>query len=231
MWKSSATLVAGRTPAHNVFMGASGIPRQVLQSITTPYDTWKHFIPESILCSIVKYTTEEAHQRGDMNFSLSLSDLEAFIALQYTRGLYGKNHPVSFLYNKKYRIPIFSKTMPRDRFLNILKYLRFDNKPNRKRSGPDADKFAPIREVFETFLSMCQIKYNCNFFLTIDEQLMPVKSCCSFITFMPNKPDKYRIKFWVLADVETKYVVNIVPYLVLKNDKNEEELLWLNLYW
>ena len=60
VWKSSATLVAGRTPAHNVFMDASGIPRQVLQSITTPYDTWKHFIPESILRSIVKYTTEEA---------------------------------------------------------------------------------------------------------------------------------------------------------------------------
>ena len=42
---------------------------------------------------------------------------------------------------------------------------------------------------------------------------MPVKSRCPFITFMPNKPDKYGIKFWVLADVETKYVTNIVPYL------------------
>ena len=117
------------------------------------------------------------------------------------------------MYNKEYGIPIFSKTMPRDRFLNILKCLRFDDKPNRKRSGPDADKFAPIREVFETLSSMCRTKYNCNFCLTIDEQLMPVKSRCPFITFMPNKPDKYGIKFWVLADVETKYVANIVPYL------------------
>ena len=30
---------------------------------------------------------------------------------------------------------------------------------------------------------------------------------------MPNKPYKYGIKFWVLADVETKYVANIIPYL------------------
>ena len=97
VWKSSATLVAGRTPAHNVFTGASGVPRQVSQSISTPYDSWKHFIPKSILCSIVKYTSEKAHRRGDTNFSLSLSDLEAFIALQYARRLYGKNHPVSFL--------------------------------------------------------------------------------------------------------------------------------------
>ena len=42
---------------------------------------------------------------------------------------------------------------------------------------------------------------------------MPVKSRCPFITFMPNKPDKYGITFWVLADVETKYVANILPYL------------------
>ena len=40
-----------------------------------------------------------------------------------------------------------------------------------------------------------------------------MKSCCPFITFIPNKPDKYGIKFWVLADVETKYVANIVRYL------------------
>ena len=41
---------------------------------------------------------------------------------------------------------------------------------------------------------------------------MPLKSRCSFVTFMPNKPDKYGVKFWVLADVETKYVSNIDVY-------------------
>ena len=47
----------------------------------------------------------------------------------------------------------------------------------------------------------------------MDEQLMPLKSRCSFLTFMPNKPDKYGVKFWVLAEVETKYVPNINIYL------------------
>ena len=42
---------------------------------------------------------------------------------------------------------------------------------------------------------------------------MPPKSWCFFITFMPNKPDKYGIKFWVLVDVKAKYVANITPYL------------------
>ena len=30
---------------------------------------------------------------------------------------------------------------------------------------------------------------------------------------MPNKPDKYGFKFWLLVEVESKYVVKILPYL------------------
>jgi hypothetical protein len=36
---------------------------------------------------------------------------------------------------------------------------------------------------------------------------------------MPNKPDKFGIKFWLLCDVETKYTCNGFPYL----GKNEDE--------
>ena len=42
---------------------------------------------------------------------------------------------------------------------------------------------------------------------------MPLKSRCSFVTFMPNKLNKYGVKFYVLADVEIKYVSNIDVYL------------------
>jgi hypothetical protein len=30
---------------------------------------------------------------------------------------------------------------------------------------------------------------------------------------MPNKPDKFGIKIWMLVDLQTKYVYNILPYL------------------
>lgn len=213
IWSSSQPALSGRTAAHNVFTATPGVPRSVSSTITTPYDAWKMFIHESILRSIAKFTTEEAIRRGDVDYSLTLDELESFIALQYARGVYGKNHPVSFLWSKSYGIDIFRETMPRNKFTKLLKYLRFDDKPNRIRNGPGADKFAPIRDVFTTFTSMCKSKYTCDFSLTVDEQLMPLKSRCSFITFMPNKPDKYGIKFWVLVDVKSKYVANITPYL------------------
>jgi len=30
---------------------------------------------------------------------------------------------------------------------------------------------------------------------------------------MPNKLDTFGIKFWILADLETKYCLDIIPYL------------------
>ena len=49
--------------------------------------------------------------------------------------------------------------------------------------------------------------------LTIDEQLFPMKNRCPLIVFMPNKPDKFGMKFWVMTEVESKYVYNLLPYL------------------
>ena len=52
-----------------------------------------------------------------------------------------------------------------------------------------------------------------SFSQTIGEQLLPIKRCCPFIAYMPNMPDKFGIKLWMLAEVNSKYLVNIIPYL------------------
>ncbi len=48
--------------------------------------------------------------------------------------------------------------------------------------------------------------------LTIDEQLFPTKSRCKFTQYMPNKPDRFGIKFWILAEVKSKCCLNVKPY-------------------
>ena len=62
----------------------------------------------------------------------------------------------------------------------------------------------------------CRKVYTPSFSLTIDKQLLPIKSRSLFIGHMPNKPDKFGIKFWMpshWAEVDSKYAVNIIPYL------------------
>ena len=102
--------------------------------------------------------------------------------------------------------------MSRTKFLKILRYLRFDDKPKRQKYN-SSDKFIPIRDVFEKFVENCRSKFTCGYSLTVDEQLLPLKTRCGMITYMPNKPDKFGLKFWMLVDVDTKYVINLIPYL------------------
>ena len=72
-WKCSNPVNSGRAGAHNVFTAKPEVPRDVASS-KSPYDVWKHFISEHILRMICKYTIEEAQQRDDKQFTVSLTN-------------------------------------------------------------------------------------------------------------------------------------------------------------
>ena len=63
-------------------------------------------MPEVIIRSVSNTLLNELTGKEN-NFDLSMKKLELFIALQYVRGLYSKNHPLDFLYNETYDIPLF----------------------------------------------------------------------------------------------------------------------------
>ena len=86
----------------------------------------------------------------------------------------------------------------------------------------NTDKFTHIREIFEKFSNNCTTKYTFTFNLTIDEQLMPTKNCCPFVVYILNKPEKFGIKFWLLVEVESKYVVNLRPYLEAQEKERKQ---------
>ena len=188
---------------------------------------WKLFIDESIFRQFQNYTVIEARKQNSQ-WGVSSDLLEAFIALQYARGIYGKGHSLDFLWNEMYGPKIFRETMPRNTFKSILHFLRFDDKSTR-RGRLDTDKLTQIREIFEKFSYNCATKYTPTFSLTIDEQLMPMKNRCPFIVYMPNKPDKFGIKFWLLVEVESKYVVNLQPYLGAQEKESRQGVPGLDL--
>ena len=111
-----------------------------------------------------------------------------------------------------YGPPLFRETMSRSDFVEIKRFIRFDNKDCRSQRLV-TDKFIHIREPMEALVSNCIKNYRPDWSLTVDEQLFPMKSRCPFIVFLPNKPVKFDMKFWILAEVSSKYVCNILPYL------------------
>ena len=144
---------------------------------------------------------------------MSLYELDAFLTIVYARGAHNATKiKVHELWNRSWAIPIISETVARSRFIEIMKFLRFDY--NQTRSHRLAtDKLALISTVWYTFVGNCLRHYKLGPNITVDEQLFPTKARCRFTQCMPNKPDKFGIKFWMAADVQTKYMLHSFFYL------------------
>ena len=131
----------------------------------------------------------------------------------YARGAFGaKGLSVESLWSSIWGPPLFSQTMSRNRFSEIQRFLRFDLKVTRSQRLED-DKFALASEVWNRFIANSIMCYKPGPNITVDEQLFPTKARCRWTQYMPAKPDKFGIKFWLAADVESKYLVNGFPYL------------------
>ena len=100
--------------------------------------------------------------------------------------------------------------MPRDRFIEILSFIRFDKRSERS-ERLQTDKFALISETWNRFVSNSQACYKPQQNITVDEQLFPTKARCRYTQYMPNKPHKFGIKFWLAVDVQSKYILNGFP--------------------
>ena len=99
-----------------------------------------------------------------------------------------------------------------NRFIEIMKFLRFDYKQTRSHRLA-TDKLALISTVWYTFVGNCLRHCKPDANITVDEQLFPTKARCRSTQYMPNKTKKFGIRFWMAADVQTKYMLHSFSYL------------------
>ena len=84
---------------------------------------------------------------------------------------------------------IFPAAFGRNRFKEIVACLRFDNCDTRLQRR-QTDKFAPFRCIWKRFIEKCFKYYAASAYVTIDEQLIPIRGRCGFRQSMPKKPEK-----------------------------------------
>lgn len=220
----------GRPPLHNIFrqeVGPTGYAKRHIMKgkVSTAFSL---IIDHRIMNHIRTCTIEEANRVLGSDWSLSQEKLAAFIAILYARAAYGANNlKLSFLWNNIWGPKFFSETMSRNNFTEILRFIRFDKKSQRS-ERLKADKFAMVSTIWNIFIENSQNCYKPGGNITIDEQLFPTKVRCRFTQYMPNKPDKFGIKFWLASDVDSKYVINAFPYL--GKDENRPSSVQLSEY-
>lgn len=123
--------------------------------------------------------------------------------------------------------------MSKRTYLRLTSILRFDNVFSRRQSR-SMDKFAPIRGLFNEWSDLLPLYCNPGECVTIDEQLLGFHGRCPFRQYMPNKPEKYGIKFWLCVCATSLYVWKIQPYLGKNSadaapEKNQGERVVLDL--
>jgi len=97
------------------------------------------------------------------------------------------------------------------RFLFLVYCSRFDDSTTRAQRKADY-KLAPIRNINDKFVAACEANYTPGIGCTVDKSLHGFRGMCSFKQDIPNKPSKYGIKVYVLADSKTFYSVSSKIY-------------------
>ena len=79
-------------------------------------------------------TTAEAHRAiGNNSWTVTLDELDKFMGLIVARGVIcGRTLPIKSMWDKSWRCHLFNVTMPRWRFVKIMKFLRYDLKTERR---------------------------------------------------------------------------------------------------
>ena len=210
--KISSNSSQGRRCFENIVRAQGGATRFIRNRADTSTDIFQELLGMNSLLNIQKYTVAEAKRQGNNNFQLSVDDLKAFLGLCKIRGVIkGRDNPLCSFWENSYGRKIFSEAMARNKFQQVLRYIRFDDKATRTQRR-DSDKFAAIRELWESVILNYQKVFFPHANVTIDEQVFPCRSRCPFRQYMPQKPAKFGIKFWLICDVDTYHVFQAFPY-------------------
>jgi hypothetical protein len=170
----------------------------------------------------MKWTNKEGEAVfGDNWKKMEREELLCYIGLMLLSGVYkARDEPVAQLWSTDSGRPLFSKSMPRTRFTNIARVLRFDDAASR-RQRRETDKLAPIRDVFDMWEKTLEDAFVPFENVTCDEQLLTFRGRCPFKQYIPSKPGKYGIKLWMLSDSQTSYVCRLQVYTGRQGDTRE----------
>lgn len=197
----------GRQNAHNVLKNKPGVSPRA-RSATTAKDVFDLYITPFMVEKIVGYTNKrirnilenvkdhimESDKYPHLK-EIDSADFYAVVGLMYFRGLFClNNHHVNLLFSDKYGPAFFSATMSRNRFKFIFQNLRFDDFATRQERW-EKDRFAAMRELFESFNDNCAKNMIPEDFLSLDETLYPMRTQVGFKQYNPDKPAKYGILF------------------------------------
>lgn len=188
--------------------------------IITELDAFNKFFSTEMVDLIAKYTNLRIEaikitDKMERNFkSTSREEVMAVLGILFLIGTKnGQYTNIEELWNSDGTgLQILRAATSYRRFMFLVACFRFDDTISREERRK-IDKLAPIRELFEAFVTNCKLNYNPSEFVTIDEMLHAFNGRCSFIQYIRSKPATCGIKMFAMCDAKTFYTSNLEVYV------------------
>ena len=214
----------GRQPASNIVEGDIG-PLGPAKNVATPLEAWQLFVTDESLEKIVTHTNtriSEFRERFQETLQSStkytyckttdLIEIKAFIGLLYLRGAINFNTTdVNIVFSHEATHKVFSATMAKNRFKFLEQFIQFDDKHTRPERWR-GDKYAAIREFFESVNVQNAKMRGPSTFVSVDETLYPYRGKIGLKQYNPSKPAKYGLLYRSLCDAVVPYTYYTLPY-------------------
>lgn len=170
---------------------------------------------ETICENINKYAWLNIHKKpyyGDKNgawIETNPDEMKKLIALLLYQGMVKVPTLERYWSQKSLYHGLWAREfMSRDRFKALLAFLHIVDPSNEKEN----DKLKKIRPYIDSFRQKCKELYEPDQNMAIDEQLVKSKHRSGIRQFIKDKPAKFGIKLWVIAESKTGYTWDFDVY-------------------
>ena len=195
-------------------------------------EIFRLFFTSSLLSLISEQTNLYAKQvltpeAFDKYEPITPREIEAYFGFMILMGI--NQLPTLHDYWRKdstYHYSPIADRIPRDRFMEISRFLHFTNNSDYmyQRTDPNYDRLWKIRPVITAISKKFLNTYNPHNTVSIDKAMIPFKGGCSLKQYLPLKPVKRGIKVWVRADAINGYVSELNVYVGKQGIKTEKHL-------
>ncbi|XP_030641170.1 piggyBac transposable element-derived protein 4-like [Chanos chanos] len=137
----------------------------------------------------------------------SVAEIYTFLATVMIMGLVKKNNMRDYwTAEPMLSTPFFPIVFSQDRFFLLLRALHFSD------SSPSSDPLHKIRNILNSILKSFSHVFYPHKDLCIDESILKWKGRLSFKQYIPSKRHRFGVKLFVLCDVLTGYVQDLIVY-------------------
>ena len=186
----------------------------------TPLDFFQLFVTRELLEYIAYETNLYAEYCKGNNFpkckapydDVEMKDIANYIGLRILMTIIKvPEEKMHWETKKEYYTPTMPRTMPFKKYQQIGKYFHTFNReaiPN-----DNTDRLIHVRKVMDYIRTRCHKVYQPERKLSLDEGALGHYGWLAFKVYNPKKPKKYCIKFYMLCEASTGYVLDWLPYV------------------